>query len=113
MRGSDTGALKRTYLHSVISESLWYGVLESELMFHAKLEHAVMLASLYGNPAAGLDKGNEQVHGMYVRALETMPYIRAISRGAAKSSTDELVEEWRKENAELSDKEKGEEAEDD
>jgi len=100
LRGRDTGALSRAYLHSGISESLWYGVVESEKMFDARLMHAVMLASLYGNPSAKLDSGNDQVHEMYVDALEVLPYFRAVTRKASHGSTEELVEEWRRVNKE-------------
>jgi len=106
------GALTRTYLHSGISESLWYGVAESERMFCAELSHAVMLASLYGNPAAGLDKGNEQVHEMYVRALESMPYFRVIAKRVEKGANDDLVAEWRKENAAVAQQTGAEEGDD-
>lgn len=99
MRGSDTGALKRTYLHSAVTEALWYAVAESERLFTAKLSHAVMIAALYGNPTAELSKGNDQIHDMYMRALGTVPYFKLAAGQAARSDTDALVEEWRKENA--------------
>ena len=74
LRGRDTGALSRAYLHSGISESLWYGVVESEKMFDAR--------------------------EMYVDALEVLPYFRAVTRKASHGSTAELVEEWRRVNKE-------------
>lgn len=95
------GSLSRAYLHSAITESLWYAVTEAEHMFQAKLSHAVMLASLYGNPLAKLDSGNEQVHEMYVGALGTAPYLAALTKRAAHGDKDALVEEWRRANAEL------------
>lgn len=98
MRGSCTGALSRTYLHSGITEALWYAVAETERLFEARMSHAVMLAALYGNPRAELDKGNEQIHEMYIGALGTIPYLGDLSR-RRKSDTDELVEEWRRINA--------------
>lgn len=98
MRGSSIGALTRTYLHSGITESLWYSVAEVERLFTARLSHAVMLACLHGNPAADLDKGNEQVHKMYLNALGAVPYFNTVVRRSRRTETEELVEEWRKAN---------------
>lgn len=99
MRGSFSGALERTYLHSVITEGLWCAVVEAESMCGAKLAHAVMLSSLYGNPSAELDKGNDQIHKMYIEALDTIPYIKAAA-ARNRGKDDALVEEWRRVNAE-------------
>ena len=99
MRGTSAGALSRTYLHSAITEWLWCLVSESESLFGAKLAHAMMLASLYGNPTAKLDDGNDQIHEMYIDALNTIPYLKAA--GLRKSGeNDDLVAEWRRVNAE-------------
>lgn len=100
MRGSSTGALSRTYLHSGITESLWYAVAETERLAEAKLAHAVMVAALYGNPRADMDKGNEQIHEMYIGALGTVPYIAVATESVHRGDTDELVAEWRRINAE-------------
>jgi len=99
LRGSQAGALSRAYLHSGITEGLWYAVAETERLFEAKLAHAVMLSSLYGNPRADLDDGNDQVHDMYVAALHVMPYIKIKPRRSADADAA-LVAEWRKVNAE-------------
>ena len=99
MRGPSTGALERTYLHSAITEGLWCAVAEAESMFGAKLAHAVMLSSLYGNPSAELDKGNDQIHKMYIEALDTIPYIKAAA-ARSRGKDDALVAEWRRVNAE-------------
>lgn len=99
LRGSQAGALSRAYLHSGIAEGLWYAVAEAERLFKARLAHGVMLASLYGNPRADLDSGNDTVHDMYVHALRAMPYIKVQPRRSAESDAA-LVEEWRRVNAE-------------
>lgn len=115
MRGSCTGALSRTYLHSEITEALWYAVVESEQLLAVRLSHAVMLASLYGNPQATLEKGNDQIHEMYMGALGLMPYVGASVRRKKASADDGLVEEWRRVNSELAAEKagpEGEEAED-
>ena len=101
MRGSCTGALSRTYLHSEITEALWYAVAESEQLLAVRLSHAVMLASLYGNPLAKLETGNDQVHGMYMDALGLIPYVGASVRRRKAAADDDMVEEWRRVNAEL------------
>lgn len=101
LRGRDTGALNRTYLHSGITESLWCAVVESEHLFTAKLMHAVMLASMYGNPESSLSKGNDQVHEMYLSALGSIPYFGTAVSKSKQGATDELVEEWRKVNSGL------------
>ena len=98
MRGSSIGALTRSYLHSGITESLWYAVAESERLFTARLLHATMGACLYGNPAADLDKGNESVHRAYLNALGAVPYLSTLVKRARRTDTEELVEEWRKAN---------------
>jgi len=110
MRGSSTGALGRTYLHSAITEALWYAVAETERLFEAKLAHAVMLASLYGNPDAKLSEGNEQIHDMYLRALHAMPYIRVATQ-TTPGDADALVEEWRRLNERPADPAKPEDPE--
>ena len=102
MRGSQAGALERTYLHSGITEGLWYAVAEIERLRDAKLSHALMLAALYGNPSAKLDDGNDQVHDMYLDALRTMPYIKAATLRHRKDGDDGLVDEWRRVNEEES-----------
>jgi len=99
MRGPSSGALERTYLHSAITEGLWCAVSEAESLFGARLAHAVMLSSLYGNPRAELDKGNDQIHEMYLAALHTIPYLKAAAAGKP-GKDDELVAEWRRVNAE-------------
>lgn len=109
MRGSFSGALERTYLHSVITEGLWCAVVEAESMFGAKLAHAVMLSSLYGNPSAELDKGNDQIHKMYIEALDTIPYIKAAA-ARSRGRDDALVEEWHRVNAEEAAKKAAEKA---
>ena len=99
LRGDSKGALDRVYLHSGVTASLWSAVVESERLFEARLLHAVMLASLYGNPLAKLDTGNDQVHEMYIGALGSMPYLGVALHGAERSDSTQLVEEWRKLNA--------------
>ena len=99
LRGDASGVLTRRYLHSRITEALWFEVTETSSMFTANLSHAVMLASMYGNPEASLDKGNEQIHEMYVKALKTIPYIR-VGSSVSGGGADALVEEWRRINAE-------------
>ena len=99
MRGPSAGALSRSYLHSAITEGLWCSVAEAERLFEAKLAHAVMLSSLYGNPRADLDDGNDTVHEMYMEALNSFPYFKAAMRNKPRAN-DELVAEWRKVNAE-------------
>lgn len=99
MRGSSRGVLERAYLHSGVTEGLWYAVSEAACLFEAKLSHAVMLSSLYGNPSAKLDNGNDQIHEMYVEALNTLPYVKAATSGSP-GARDALVEEWRRVNAE-------------
>lgn len=109
MRGSPAGALSRTYLHSAITEGLWYAVAESEFLFGAKMSHALMLASLYGNSSAKLEDGNDQVHEMYVDALNTVPYIKAAT-AREPGGEDGLVAEWRRVNAEAAAKKAAESA---
>lgn len=99
LRAPSAGALARTYLHSAITEGLLCAVAESENLFMAKLAHALMLSSLYGNSAAKLDEGNDQVHEMYLDALHMIPYLNTKS-GTSDRGTAELVEEWRRINAE-------------
>jgi len=99
LRGSQAGALSRAYLHSGITEGLWYAVAEAEQLFGARLAHGVMLASLYGNPRADLDAGNDTVYDMYVHALHAMPYVKVQPRRSAESDAA-LIEEWRRVNAE-------------
>lgn len=96
MRGSSTGALSRTYLHSVITEWLWHSVAEVESMFTAKLAHACMIAAMYGNPAAKIENGNDQIHDMYLAAVRTFPYMKAASSGV--KGDDGMIEEWRRVN---------------
>lgn len=110
MRGSHAGALSRTYLHSGITEGLWYAVAEAECLFGAKMSHALMLSALYGNPSAKLDDGNDQVHKMYIDALNTIPYIRAAT-SRKPGEEDSLIAEWRKVNAEEAAKKAKQEAE--
>lgn len=81
-----------------MTEALWHAVAETERLFDANMAHAVMLASMYGHPDANLDKGNEQIHEMYLSALGTMPYFRGLARRRADDSAA-LVEEWRRMNA--------------
>ncbi len=81
-----------------MTEALWHAVVEAERLFDANLSHAVMLASMYGHPDANLDKGNEQIHEMYLSALGTLPYFKGLSR--RRDDSDELVAEWRRINAE-------------
>ncbi len=99
LRGGATGALAHSFLHSAVTEALWYAVAETERLFAANLSHAVMLASMYGHPDANLDKGNEQIHEMYLSALGTMPYLKNLDRRRS-GDVDELVEEWKRLNAE-------------
>lgn len=98
MRGSSIGALSRRFLHSAITEHLWCSVIEVESMFAANLSHAIMLASMYGNPQASLEKGNDQIHTMYLKALNTLPYMKA-TKHTAKAEADALIEEWKRINA--------------
>lgn len=99
LRGGATGALGHSFLHSAVTEALWYAVTETERLFDANLSHAVMLASMYGHPDANLDKGNEQIHDMYLSALGTMPYMKDLQSRRA-GDVEALVEEWKRMNAE-------------
>ena len=107
MRGSSAGAVSRAYLHSAVAEALRYAVVETEQMFSAKLAHAVMLAALYGNPRADLDKGNDQVQEMYINAIKAFPYFKQVVSKAAKTDTEALVDEWRRVNSVAGGKEGG------
>lgn len=101
LRGSCTGALGRSFLHSATTRSLWYAVEELEHLYAAKLAHAGMLASLYAHKDSDFEKGGDHVHEAYLDALNTLPYFNLSAAEANKSATDALVEEWRKANAEL------------
>lgn len=109
MRGTCSGThFGRAYLHSAITEALWYAVAESERLFMAKLSHGVMLASLYGNPDSNLSDGNDQIHEMYLGALGAIPYFGVATRTRRTSSkADELVKEWRRLNTKPAEGEEG------
>ena len=98
MRGGQSGALCRDYLHSALTEAYWYAVRENESYFIANLAHAMMIASLYGNDRTDVREGNEQIPKNYRLALETMPYVRRQARKAPSGDVDGLVEEWRRVN---------------
>lgn len=99
MRGNQAGALSRAYIHSRITEGLWYAVAETERLFNAKLAHASMLASLYGNSNTDVNEGSDHIHDLYVKALQTIPYIQVNTPSSADSNAA-LVEEWKRVNAE-------------
>lgn len=99
MRGGVASTLERTYQHSHIADSLVRAVAETETVFPARLAHAQMIAAMYGNSHASLEDGNEQVHKMYVAALNVIPYMH-ISTDRGGGSVESLVEEWRRLNEE-------------
>lgn len=84
----------------MITEALRQAVVERELIFQANLAHAVAIAALYGHPKTDHEGGWDQVQDMYIRALDTLPYIKAgkAARAAKKTETDALVDEWRRLN---------------
>ena len=98
MRGADSGALRRDYLHSSLTEAYWLAVKENENYFMANLAHAMMIASLYGNDNADLKQGNTQIHENYRTVLRSIPYVKLHDTKAQEDDTDALIAEWRRLN---------------
>lgn len=97
MRGGAIGVLGHVYRHSPVTEYLWYAVTEAEYLFNAHLTHAMMLSSLYSHPEAQIQEGNEHTHKLYLKALNSLPYMH-VSDKAASDDTAAMVDEWRRLN---------------
>ena len=98
LRGSGTGALNSDHIHSPLTEALWCAVAESERLFSASLLHAVMFAALCSHPKSDFEKAGDGIHNLYLKALETMPYLKKSASKARSSETDALVDEWKRIN---------------
>ena len=101
MRGGAIGVLGHVYRHSPVTEYLWYSVTEADYLFNAHLTRAMMLASLYSRQDTQLEEGNEHTHDMYIRALNTLPYMHITSTAKA-NDTAAMIDEWKRLNSNTS-----------
>lgn len=105
LRGCGRGTLSRDYLHSHVTEALYYDVAEIETLLPSRLAHANMLASIYGNPATNPEDGHEQVKKLYLSSLRMVPYMKAVTADRRPSEVAALVDEWRRLNSSSADTE--------
>lgn len=73
-------------------------VLESEHLLQARLANTVAYASLHAHPQADIEKGARNVHAMYVKSLDAVPYFTAAldPDGGVRAERTEAIKKWRK-----------------
>ncbi len=73
-------------------------VLESEHLLQARLANTVAYAAMHAHPHADIEKGAGNVHAMYVRSLDAIPYFTAGMDAADNVNTEriEAIRKWRK-----------------
>lgn len=68
--------------HTYLTEQLFAGVLESELLLEARMSRLVAWAALHGHPSADLEQAGQSLRVHYIDALSCVPYITGGQSGA-------------------------------
>lgn len=74
--------------HSHIVTRLRAEVIESELLYTGSLAYMQAIGSMYANPAADIEKGNEAVNTMYMDARSRIPYLTGGMSGKESIDSD-------------------------
>ena len=75
LRGGHIPARGVRHRHTYLTERLYRGVLESELLLHARMSQLIAWAAIHSHPDADMSQAGQDLRVHYVDALSAVPYI--------------------------------------
>ena len=96
LRAGRIPAQDKWYRHTHLTEQLYADVLESDLLFQARMHRLVAWAAMHGHPSADLEKAGQSLRMHYIDALGMIPYITGGQTGedALQAERMQLVQRY-------------------